>query len=107
MGPRDAPTALLPYLARVTREARVNAGRKRAHIAVYVVKRGGGEGVADSTISRFEHGHYWPEDVDAMVQAYARAVGCHPFDLYSRALQAWADDLERPPPVSPFDAGGL
>jgi hypothetical protein len=80
-----------------------------------VRKRGGGEGVSDSTVSRFERGRYWPEDADAMVQAYGQAVDCHPFEIYSRALNAWAIDLRRSPrahrnhddPVSSFDAGAL
>jgi hypothetical protein len=108
MGPRDALTDFLPYLAAAAAACRESAGRKHTHVAVFVRKRNGAEGVSDSTVSRFELGRHWPEDADAMVQAYGRATGCHPFDLYARALRAWADDLERPAPVvSSFDAGAL
>ena len=91
MGARNH--ALLPHLARAAREAREAAGFKPGEIAVHVRKRNGKMTVADSTISRFENAHHWPENPDAMVRAYAKALKIRELDdlwddeLYTRALQ--------------------
>ena len=84
MGARNH--ALLPHLAQAARDARMAAEANYSHIAVYVVKRKGTVGVSDSTVSRFEQGLRWPEDPDAMVRAYAKALGVRECDIWERAV---------------------
>lgn len=80
--------ALLVYLAASAREARVAAGLTYAHVAVHVVKGSGRVGVSESTIARFEYAEHWPENPDAVVAAYAEAIGMPPAELWARAVDA-------------------
>jgi hypothetical protein len=81
---------LLPHLAAAARQVRVEAQGTYGQIGVYVRKRNGRTGVADSTISRFERGVRWPEDPDAMLRAYATAAGVSVIELWRRAVEAAA-----------------
>jgi transcriptional regulator with XRE-family HTH domain len=81
---------LLPHLAAVTREARIAAGLTYAHIAVHVRKRDGRLGVSESTVARFEYGKQWPENPDAMLDAYGAALDVHPVTLWRSAIDKWA-----------------
>jgi hypothetical protein len=88
-------TDLLPHLANAARQARVDAGLTYAHVAVHVRKRDGRSGVSESTVARFEYSGTgpergsWPEDPDAMLAAYATALGHRdPFKLWRDALDA-------------------
>lgn len=89
--PHSIVFALLPYLATTAREARVAAGLTYAHIAVHVLKRNGRAGVSDSTVARFEYGRHWPENPDAMVAAYAAALGVEAHELWASAIAAQSD----------------
>lgn len=80
---------LLPHLAASAREARLAAGLTYSHIAVHVRKRGSARpGVSDSTIARFEYGQHWPVDPDAMIAAYARALGIAEQEIWGTAVDA-------------------
>jgi hypothetical protein len=92
-------TDLLPHLANVARQARVDAGLTYAHVAVHVRKRDGRSGVSESTVARFEYAALieckdpgrarWPENPDAMLSAYAIALGHRdPYKLWRDALDA-------------------
>jgi hypothetical protein len=97
----QASTAFLPYLAQAAREARLDVGLKYTHISHLVLKRGGKAGVSESTLARFEHAEHWPEDPDAMINAYCQAIDCHPYELWARALRCWQENAnlkpQRPP----------
>jgi lambda repressor-like predicted transcriptional regulator len=77
-------------LADEVREARAEAGLSYAHVAVHVVKRSGKSGVSESTLSRFESARHWPENPDAIVRAYADALGVDPRELWARAVARWS-----------------
>lgn len=80
---------LLPHIAAEVREARVDAGLSFAHVAVHVRKPSGRFGVSESTLLRFERARTWPEDPDAIVEAYATALHVEPRHLWQRAVTRW------------------
>jgi transcriptional regulator with XRE-family HTH domain len=81
-------SGLLPHLANAAREARVAAGLTYAHIAVHVRKDEDRVGVSDSTVARFEYGQHWPINPDAMIAAYARALGVAEQEIWGTAVDA-------------------
>lgn len=48
-------------------------------------------GVAESTLSRFERGHRWPERLNDIVAAYAEATGTTPREIWRQALESTED----------------
>jgi hypothetical protein len=78
---------LLPHLVQVARKARLDAKLTYAHIAVHVQKGDGRTGVAESTVLRFENGRAWPANPDAMIRAYAAAIGCGVGELWAEAAR--------------------
>jgi hypothetical protein len=83
---------LLPHLAQVAREARLAAAVTYAHVAVHVRKSDGTTGVSESTLSRFERARHWPENPDALLHAYAVALGVSERELWARALEAMPEN---------------
>lgn len=101
--PQPAGRRLLYWLSEVAQEAREEAGVSREAVAANY----GSTGV---TVTRFEqHAGHWPKDPDALMKAYADAIGIDDArELYSRALARWyaevpdlsTPDAERPEPPS-------
>jgi hypothetical protein len=83
---------LLPHLTQVAREARIAASITYAHIAIHVRKSDGRRGVAESTVHRFENARGWPENPDAMVEAYALATGQPVAEFWQRAAERLSRD---------------
>lgn len=81
---------MLVYLARVCRQARERAGLKQADITAAAGLR------TDSTLSNFENAKAWPEQLEAIVAAYAEQTGTTPRALWRAALQAWDEENHRP-----------
>lgn len=80
---------MLPWLARVAREAREARGHKEIHIAVAA-------DIHPSTVNRFENKKAWPRDPDEMMKGYAEDLDIHPIRLWERALQLWSAALSAP-----------
>lgn len=78
-----APRTMRYWLARTLRETRETAGLERNTVANLA-------GVDGATISRFENGHTWPQQIDRIVAAYALLCGVDDGrDLWARALTAY------------------
>jgi hypothetical protein len=78
----DDGDRMLPWIAKVCREARLAAGRRQVHIAVRA-------DVDQSTVNRFETVQGWPRDVDRMIAAYGEDLGISSLELWRRAADAW------------------
>ena len=68
-----------PRIGRALRDARKHAGLRLIDVA-------GPAGVSQAVLSRFERGHGWPRNPDAVVVAYAEACGLEPEDIWRAAL---------------------
>jgi len=86
---RKTSSAFLPYVGRAVAQARRDAHCPRVQVAARVKRKSGVLGVSDSTLARFETGKVWPENPDAVVSAYADALGLEPCELWARALDGW------------------
>lgn len=82
---------MLSCLSETLRRARLFGGLSYAHVAIHVVRSGRRRGISESTLSRFETAHAWPEDPDAIVNAYATALNCSSRELWERALLHWRE----------------
>src|SRR5215467_12246405 len=75
---------MLRYLGQTARELRVAAHISPARIAAEV-------DVSESTIRRFESGRRWPQGgPDATIAVYADQTGTTSWEIWRRALDAWA-----------------
>ena len=68
------------------RHEREQRGLPRSHVAAEVEHRGR-RGVSESTVARLELAKYWPENPDAMVNAYAHVLDISPCQLWERAVR--------------------
>jgi transcriptional regulator with XRE-family HTH domain len=73
---------MLDHLGAAARKVRRETGLRQIDIATTA-------GVSHVIISRFERGVAWPEQIDAIVDAYATEAGLRPHDLWARALELW------------------
>lgn len=87
--PLMAPDAMIEFLARVAKQMREKDGRKPYHIAAELDKD-------PSTVWRFEQGR-WPQDVDAMIAAYARDLERDPLEIWTAALDLWRKERASAP----------
>lgn len=99
--PRMDHNAMLPYLARAARDARMAKARKQVHVAASLDRD-------QSTVARFEKAAGgngvkigWPTNPDAMVAAYADDLDISPLEIWRTALDLWAS--EQPPAAEPAD----
>ena len=73
------------WLGRAARQHREAAGIVRSQIAGRLAMDSG-------TLGRFERGESLPNDLDAVVAAYAEATDAdHARDIWATALQLWAE----------------
>ena len=66
-------------LAEVSRKARLEAARTQLDIATVA-------GVSHVAISRFERAEGWPDEIEAIIEAYASECGLEARELWLRAL---------------------
>lgn len=80
--------SVLDHLARTCLHARHAAGREQLDVAQAA-------GVSEATISRWEtRDRRCPEELEAIVDAYAAECSIPAYDLWTAALDAWK--AERP-----------
>lgn len=70
---------ILLRLATACREARRKAGLTQLDIAVVA-------GVGHATVSRFERAQGWPDEIEAIVEAYASECEVEARELWLRAI---------------------
>lgn len=87
---------MLPSLASEVRRLRLLSGLTYARVAAEVVRRDGSKGISESTLVRFEQGRHWPEDPDAVVAAYAAAIGVEPAFVWAGAVARHGTDESQP-----------
>lgn len=76
---------MLPFLSEALKAARVAAGRKQVHVAAALDRN-------QSTIHRFESGLGYPQDLDAVIAAYADDLGVDVLVLWEAAIALWRAD---------------
>jgi transcriptional regulator with XRE-family HTH domain len=74
---------MLKHLAAAARAAREQAGVRQIDIATVA-------GVGHASISRFERGIAWPDNLDAILAAYAEETGRDERELWAAALERWS-----------------
>jgi hypothetical protein len=80
---------MLRWLGQALKEAREEAHLGQWDVIDLVPPKRGKRSHA-SRISDFENGKAWPHDVDAVIEAYAKATRRTAFELWARALTQWA-----------------
>jgi len=73
-----ARTTMIGALARGCQAARIARGLSPAAIAAMA-------GVSEGVVRRFERGRTWPKKIEAVVDAYARAIGKPAWELWGEA----------------------
>jgi transcriptional regulator with XRE-family HTH domain len=73
---------VLDHLGVILRTARKRGGVSALAIAAAA-------GVDRATVYRLERGVAWPRDPGRIVEAYGRALGAQPVDLWALAVRRW------------------
>src|SRR3954453_11054695 len=81
-------SAPLPYLGSAARAVRREHHTKLVRVGARLDK-------SESSLSRFENGRTWPNDLDAAMDAYAEELGVSPLVILERAVELWKDDVSR------------
>lgn len=81
-------SALLHYLGSAARAVRKEHHTKLVRVGARLDK-------SESSLSRFENGRTWPNDLDAAMDAYAEELGVSPLVILERAVELWKDDVSR------------